>query len=561
MSRFDYHLGYYANAENWLAAVSSLESVLEDYFADVIISRGEGVFETDHVDSITISHVGVEAEVMGTRPYRVELHFQDKGLYANCSCPYEAPCKHVVALVLSVLERIDEDDLARESQANEYLLKHLQELDRADLIALVMRYLPREYKKQIHYQNLSPEQLHSKLDALWARTITLEEAELEDIDHFDEQLVLRLDRLRPFWTSQPERVILMLEELLLAIETAVEAGYLYHHYYDAYFNGRLLSDYLAELCCSQSEAKAGEFIRRLLEFDQELEYRNGYGYSFPASLLTAYSNSGERTQQWLRSLLLQPEVFQQLGEWRIRLLERVSDQLPGPQLMALLELLAPDDLSMTLRLAELLVSEAQPLAAIEWLDQFYESILSEDFMPPTFDYSQLSFFELRLPLAVAYPQKDKSAIELATAYLKRYPRAKTLQFCLAQLPERQQELEERLLKVSVDHYFQFLEEEGRLAEAVALAEQQAEYQTAYLLKPFYRRHADRYPAAARAVCYAAIDELLPQADRRAYEQIVVLLAEVQALEEAETFQLLIEQLRTEYKRRPTMMRMLKEAGW
>ncbi|MEM7573856.1 MAG: SWIM zinc finger family protein [Bacteroidota bacterium] len=562
MKSFDFFLGHYPKAGNWLEAIQQLEArQMEDHFAEVIIERGLGVYQMDAVGGVELLKQGVKAQVSGTYIYRTVLHFQADQLHGECSCPYEAACKHLVALVLHINETITAADLQQEEELEQQFIAYLHELDREDLIALARRYIPREYKKQIYFQNLSPEQSHSELDALWAKTITLEEEELENIDYFDDQLALRLDRLRPFWAIEPERVILMLEELLFAIEAAVEADHLYHHYYDAYFNGMQLSDYLAELCCSQPVAQAREFILRLLDFEQELNYQNGYGYSFPASLVNAYHKSSASVQQWLRTIILEPDIFQQLGDWRIRLLEIVSDQLSKEKELALLELMAGNDLSLTLRLAQLLVNDAQPLAAIEWLDQFYEAILSEDLVPTTFDYSQLNYFELRLPLAVAYPRKDKPAIKLATAYLQKYPKAKTLQFCLAQLPDARERLEQVLKKISLRNYFDFLEQEGRLAAAVEMAKQQGGSWAKYLLPSFYRRHADQYPAAARAACYAEIDELLPHADRRNYEQIVDLLRELQAIEDAATFQVLLEQLRTEYKRRPTMMRMLEEAGW
>ena len=55
------------------------------------------------------SPTGVIAEVQGSETYKVKIDLK-KGISAECNCPYdlEGYCKHIVAVLLSMLDNKEE---------------------------------------------------------------------------------------------------------------------------------------------------------------------------------------------------------------------------------------------------------------------------------------------------------------------------------------------------------------------------------------------------------------------------------------------------------------------
>ena len=92
-----------------------LGDLTEDYVREACNQKSYGRGRTYHragrVLSVKWDAGGVKARVRGTRTYRVELEdSEDSGVPYHCTCPYDwgGACKHVVAVMLHVLDHVAE---------------------------------------------------------------------------------------------------------------------------------------------------------------------------------------------------------------------------------------------------------------------------------------------------------------------------------------------------------------------------------------------------------------------------------------------------------------------
>lgn len=98
--------------------------------------RGKRYLDEGRVNILEASPTGVTAEVQGTEMYNVTVDLKN-GISAECNCPYdlEGYCKHIVAVLLSMLDNKEEIEtmMARSRQDQEAALALLKEADHMEL--------------------------------------------------------------------------------------------------------------------------------------------------------------------------------------------------------------------------------------------------------------------------------------------------------------------------------------------------------------------------------------------------------------------------------------------
>ncbi len=86
----------------------ALTTQLEYYFLHKVRQRGHSYYKSGAVDIINGNEEEVQADVIGTDTYEVDLYREDDTIYASCSCPYfqgeQGLCKHIWATLLSAEE-------------------------------------------------------------------------------------------------------------------------------------------------------------------------------------------------------------------------------------------------------------------------------------------------------------------------------------------------------------------------------------------------------------------------------------------------------------------------
>ncbi len=98
--------------------------------------RGKRYLAEGRVNILEASPTGVTAEVQGTETYNVKVDLKN-GISAECDCPYdlEGYCKHIVAVLLSMLDNKEEIEamMAKSRQDHEAALALLKEADSLEL--------------------------------------------------------------------------------------------------------------------------------------------------------------------------------------------------------------------------------------------------------------------------------------------------------------------------------------------------------------------------------------------------------------------------------------------
>jgi uncharacterized Zn finger protein len=103
--------------------------------------RGAGYAADGRVKRLKVEREEVTATVRGTQPYRVRLWIEDGELAYSCTCPVAADglfCKHCVAVGLVMHEAATGAHPAGRRRAVDHVRTYLEGLDKARLIDLVM---------------------------------------------------------------------------------------------------------------------------------------------------------------------------------------------------------------------------------------------------------------------------------------------------------------------------------------------------------------------------------------------------------------------------------------
>ncbi|MGE7675199.1 SWIM zinc finger family protein [Lysinibacillus sp. NPDC094403] len=105
-------------------------NTFEKQFKKVIVQRGYDYYVNNHViDIMQIDNSNWRAEVEGTEPYTVDVAIKSNGdiTYANCDCPYDDDCKHIVAVLYAIQEQFNNPpvSVSRSSKTKKSTLQQL----------------------------------------------------------------------------------------------------------------------------------------------------------------------------------------------------------------------------------------------------------------------------------------------------------------------------------------------------------------------------------------------------------------------------------------------------
>ena len=96
---------------DYLGGLSDTELV--GRFTERIYRRGVDYYRHDQVGAVLVAPGRVTAVVFGTENYHLKLWRSADGYFdLTCTCPYEAECKHMVAVLLELRDRADAPEVA-----------------------------------------------------------------------------------------------------------------------------------------------------------------------------------------------------------------------------------------------------------------------------------------------------------------------------------------------------------------------------------------------------------------------------------------------------------------
>ncbi len=80
----------------WLTELKEFR--LDGYFSTPILGRSYEYIPM--VTSITTTKNQNIYKLIGSQVYDVKIEMIDGGIFGQCSCPYDRPCKHIAAVIL-----------------------------------------------------------------------------------------------------------------------------------------------------------------------------------------------------------------------------------------------------------------------------------------------------------------------------------------------------------------------------------------------------------------------------------------------------------------------------
>lgn len=371
-------------------------SVLRDRVGDVIFERGRRYAAEGRVHLRRHDDVSVEADVAGSEVYEVEIEAADRGLAADCTCPFAEDglfCKHMIATVLCWLEVESDADVGPrrgadagsedvpEASAEEQSLRtFLAQQDTAYLVDLLLEAGRRDPRFAARLAVEAGDSGRSDLDEVPLRNALVDAFSVEDLVDFDAAWDY-------FWG---------IDEVLDEVDDLIDAGFAPSAAHLALFalglldefgdmvddSGGGLMDAIARieeihLRASQNhevdvEALADTLVHHAVTSDYEVFYDAPAQY---AEIL------GQEGLQHVRDLLEQrwralPEGLDHFDDDRFAvtfLRERVAEVLGGAEM--LLEVLQEGAASASdhLRIAQLLYREDRPQEALDRIDRGLEA--------------------------------------------------------------------------------------------------------------------------------------------------------------------------------------------
>lgn len=542
---------------------------LAEIFGRTILNRAFDYIEA--IESVAIQPARVEAEVYGSEPYEVVLEYRSGDIFGDCSCPYEAACKHLAALLMHLRDNEEEENLEQINPIEESVQtsskgktaafdfdEYLEDLSVDELRALVRQFAPESYHRMLAAQHQEPDAQHKALKSASERVRNLlKKTDEYGPDDFESALLKQLEAVRPFWLNDSAAVATLLQDCIKGIDDAQSEGYLYDDYSDGVFEGNDFGRYLAEFVAAQPVEAILTTLQSLAETFDDCEYSNST--NFLPSLVELLSETKRRA---VASFFLNTDTLAGLEDHHQRVVwQHLQPLLTPAEQRRLLERLLSNSF-FALELASLLEKEGEADKAILMLEKALTAVAPQ----PWFFHSAFSaasgkakLFERRIELEQRH-RKGRTLDKWVTRYMQETGSAKSLHFSLKFLPEQKDALENLLQKANIEEYARYLEDLKRLDEVLELFRRKQRapgFQTQY---DFFKRHKNIYPEAAKVIFQQVLHQELPHPSSQHYRAVTEALIHLKAIESPTDFEARINAIRLEYKRRSSLMTMLSEAG-
>ncbi|KOY80117.1 SWIM zinc finger family protein [Lysinibacillus macroides] len=132
----------------------------EKHFNKIILQRGYDYFINEYViDVIAIDEHNWQAEVEGSDLYIVNVELEENGdiTYADCDCPYDNDCKHMVAVLYTIQEQFNKAPLVSQKQQStlQQLLVAQSKENLINLILTVGKSTP-QFLKELEIHLMKP---------------------------------------------------------------------------------------------------------------------------------------------------------------------------------------------------------------------------------------------------------------------------------------------------------------------------------------------------------------------------------------------------------------------
>lgn len=531
------------NLEDYFNEISSED--IQNYCGSKLFYKGSEYHENGSILEVdfNFNKTLLKAVVKGSLEYKVVISLNNTEVSAGCSCPYGGFCKHIVAVLLNVIdENADIGTVFESKSIDNKTVKYLKSLSKPELASLVMKYAPEQFFTQINnkFSDSNSAQYGFKKIKANIQDLFKDQDLLYEPDGFDFALNKELLKLSGLEKHLKDEIENLLFFILSQIETLMQDGYL-----DDYQN-----DY--------SYNPSTDFNGFVIGYVKSLKYEEKTNF-----LIKLESVLGEQSCTTFDSLKsLTKDVFteKELPALKIMLLKdykilstglvenfyiRVRHLLNFNEKEIILTMIQNNSSNWIIELAKLYESQNEIIKAIEAIKKW----LSENIKM----YGNNLVFELYLELS------DKAGFDLtkvAKEAISNNPSSNMLQK-IESLGVKEMNIYELILeKANASQLLVFLEANNRVTDALSLIKRSKNIWEEKVYG-FYKKHKNEFPSDAELFFSETIDKNLGFADDNHYRLVAESILLLKQINKPRAEQYLAE-IRLAYKRRRNLITILSE---
>ncbi len=400
---------------------------------------------------------------------------------------------------------------------------YLQKLSKGELIDLILEFSSDSFKREILLKDVSVEKSNICLENIYnGIKIDMNDQELlHDPISFQDNISSYMRELKIFVNKNVDRVFEIVFELIDDIEAKQDEGYLFlDRYYDEeYFDFDLLSsEVLALIEKIDDERKHSEILAKFIEKDKTFEYMG-----------IDYSSIKVKNRMFLK------EFFDNSSNFDFYLL--VKDALTFEEKEKFL-LAYSSDTSYS-ELVDLYVQNSKKDLAVNYLENLLSRKFNIDYVNKLLTLKDISKESLR-------------EFVLKAIKLNQY---KNLDFIIDNIPkvDNQEDLEKVLKTSNISFYYKYLEKYRRLSEMFEILDELPFYKW-----NFFKQYKKEFKKDAIEFFKSFIQKKLEFANKEAYYDIAECLIDLKDLISKEEFDVMLADLKKNYKRRRNFITILNE---
>lgn len=505
--------------------------------------KGYAYYEEDRVESLeAVNFNELEAEVIGKNTYKVSLRLENGELLNECTCPISWNCKHVVAAMIFAQENVEElKEIKIGPQSNKFQ-GYLNTLSKKDLVELVLKYAPQNFRLEIENSYLEIDQAKKLFDKTAQKIKGLfdDHELLYEPSDFEGHLSGQFEKLKGIWYKFPRETEDLIIEIIEQIRRVMYDGMLYNHYYDDIFEGNDFLILIQNFVFGLPFQNKIEFVARFENAISDLDYDVFSNFRNEKEKIFSESEKPDLKEYWLKKIeegdLNDAEGFYQfLGDLI----------LPTEREMAL-ENIYHLSSQLSLELVQLYEKQSKSEKAILLLEALLEA--NSDKRIDTKDlYKKLIELKNKNGLSI---EKD------AYTALSKHDSISLLEMIVSYLPEQRIEFEGILRSNNSNRFLQYLEKHNRIPEALQLVLKSNTLMERSIYN-FYTRHFRSCAEEANIYFKDRINKELPYTGDSHYEIIKDALVYLKKIDKQKAA-FILEMIRTEYKRRRNLMALLSD---
>lgn len=556
-------------------------SQLRSLVGSTIFQRGESYYASGAVEDISYTdRRTLEATVSGSEFYSIMISLEGDSVEADCDCPFDGgTCKHIVAVLLeamnegeSVRDYPDDDNDEEEDSdeteqtgvlplkalgkagspptASKEFRQYVESLPLKELQELVLQYAPENFRRTVLTRSLSASDAEKVMNAAEraVQNIFNNDYLRHDNDKLEQELMRQCERVRGLWATFPERVASMLVEIMTTIDEGFEEGDFYEDDEDEGFISDDFDSYVVQFLRAVPLDKKHTIVQQIEEFLGSTGFSN-------------FDRITKRKPEWFSREELPAMKDAILNDIRKKKYDgdperdyaTISPDLSDEEREMVLLAFYNDNSNLTLELANLYTTQHKFNEALTVVDMRLKKVLVAN---SWWSGGIMPLLQRRLALAATTKEPPKAYLQQAEKILKYHPRAELLLAAAEYLGSFVTPLETLVGKERPEELFTYLDKQGRFEECWQMIQaQRVQDDTAY---DFAVKHLRTEPDDAKGVLLRRIEAYKPLTGDAAYHKIAEALKQLRIIDKAKTQKILLD-LRTNYKRRTNLMKILNAA--